>query len=207
MLRAHGAVCRADALRLTPSPPAEQRGRSPACHQRLAEFDLVGLTSCMPSVYRAVEAVLALPTNTSLDALRRWSPASGSQFAEGSALLAGTTCWSERALTPPMRAEARRVARVDRELYDAAAARSVPGCAAAPPPAETAPAASGAPRRRTRLRSCASGGRRSRGRGRVCEAFGLETPHLDMWETDELAAKRHVRAELNRTARAGYSFG
>ena len=76
----------------TPSPPAEQRGCSPACHQRLAEFDLVGLTSCMPSVYRAAEAALALPTNTSLDALVTVVKAGErrSQFAEGSALLAGT---------------------------------------------------------------------------------------------------------------------
>ena len=191
----------------TPSPPAEQRGCSPACHQRLAEFDLVGLTSCMPSVYRAVEAALALPTNTSLDALVTVVKAGErrSQFAEGSALLAGTTCWSERALTPPMRTEARRVARTDRELYDAAAARSVPGCAAAPPPAETAPAAE----------RCASAedapelvrewkAAIARPWGEFARAFGLETTaDWMLWEVDEVAAKRHARAELNRNRTRG----
>ena len=191
----------------TPSPPAEQRGCSPACHQRLAEFDLVGLTSCMPSVYRAVEAALALPTNTSLDALVTVVKAGQrrSQFAEGSALLAGTTCWSERALTPPMRAEARRVARVDRELYDAAAARSVPGCVAAPPPAETAPAAercASAEDAPTLVREWRAA--IARPWGEFARAFGLETTaDWMLWETDEVAAKRHARAELNRNRTRG----
>ena len=186
----------------TPSPPAEERGCSPACHQRLAEFDLVGLTSCMPSVYRAVEAALALPTNTSLDALVTVVKAGErrSQFAEGSALLAGTTCWSERALTPPMRAEARRVARVDRELYDAAAARSVP--AAPPRRRPPRPARRGAVRLGdTRARARVEGGDRA-AVGRVCEGvWARDDRGLDVMGDGQVAAKRHARTELNRTAR------
>ena len=111
----------------------------------------------------------------------------------------------ERFNVAAMRAEARRVTRTDRELYDAAAARSVPGCAAAPPPAETAPAAercASAEDAPTLVREWRAA--IARPWGEFARAFGLETTaDWMLWETDELAAKRHARAELNRNRTRG----
>jgi len=95
----------------------------------------VGLTSCLPAVYRAVEAAIGLPADTRLDGLV--SRPNGPSLRTPARLWRAweaernvSSCWSKRPLPPAVQKEMLAVAEPDRRLYLAASQRLLPGCTA-----------------------------------------------------------------------------